>query len=93
MFDSNHIVMDTEILCIRKSKVQKKVDEKGAIQRYHSLKETYLEVVNSSSEEKVYKGTHLKDIITFTKQKNDKVISTHVVDLKVRYEEVKNRSK
>jgi len=97
LFDANHIVMDEEVLRIRESKEQDKMDEKEAIvskaiQRYHSLKEAYLKVVNSSTEEKDYKGAHFKAVIHFKKQKNDKSVPTRVADLKVRYEEVKNRS-
>ena len=97
LFDANHIVMDEEVLCIRESKEQDKMDEKEAIvskaiQRYHSLKEAYLKVVNSSTEEKDFKGTHFKAVIHFKKQKNDKSVPTRVADLKVRYEEVKNTS-
>ena len=96
LFDANHIVMDEEVLRIRESKEQDKMDEKEAtvlkaIQRYRSLKEAYLKVVNSSTEEKDFKGTHFKAVIHFKKQKDDKPVPTRVADLKVRYDEVKNK--
>ena len=56
LFDANHIILDKDVLCLRKSKEQEKIDEKEAtvskaIQRYHLLKEAYLKVVNSSTDE------------------------------------------
>ena len=97
LFDANHIVMDEEVLRIRESKEQDKMDEKEAtvskaIAKYHVLKEAYLKVINSGTEEKKFKGTHFKAVINFKKRKNDKSVPTRVADLKVRHEEVKNRS-
>jgi len=68
LFDANHIILDKDVLCLRKSKEQEKIDEKEAtvskaIQRYHLLKEAYLKVVNSSTDEKEFKGTHFKAVI------------------------------
>ena len=66
--------MDEEVLRIRESKEQDKMDEKEAtvlkaIQRYHLLKEAYLKVVNSSTEDKDFKGTHFKAVIHFPKKR------------------------
>jgi len=47
--------------------------------------------VNSNTEEKDYKGTHFKAVIHFKKQNDDKPVSTRVADLKVRYDEAKNK--
>ena len=63
-----------------------------AIEMYHSVKDAYLKVINLNTEEKDYKGSHLKAIINFRKRKSDKAMAMCVVNLKVRYDEVKNRS-
>jgi len=72
LFDANPIVMNEEVLHIRESKEQDKMDKKEAtilkaIQRYRFLKEAYLRVVTSSTEVKDFKATHFKAVINLKK--------------------------
>ena len=64
---------------------------RNAIDSYNKYKLAYLNVVSSNIEEKDYKCAQFKAIINYLKLKKDEAMPTHVVDLRVRYTEIKAR--
>ena len=97
LFKANHILLDEEVLRIRKGKEKEKADERekvilNAINAYNKNREAYHEVINSNVEEMNYKGAHYKAIINYLKVKKDEKMPTRVADLKVRYDEIKTRT-
>ena len=96
LFRCKHIVLDKDVLDQREAKEQQKDDDKtktvqGQIDKYHLYKKAYNDVQESVLQESEYKGKQFKAVIYWKKRDGDKAVPSKVADLKMRYEETKNR--
>ena len=81
----------------REAKEKEKCDEKtktvlNAIAKYNSYKAEFEKLREKNIQESTYKGMELKVVINWKKREGDKAIPSKVADLKIRYDETKDRS-
>ena len=97
LFKCHHIVLDSEVLMQREAKEKEKCDEKtktvlNAIAKYNSYKAEFEKLREKNIQESTYKGKEFKVVINWKKREGDKAIPSKVSDLKIRYNETKDRS-
>ena len=97
LFESKHIILDSEVLKYREGKEKEKEDEKlktiqNAVQKYNDYKVAYFDLINGATDEKDYKGKHYKIYINWKKRSSDSAIPSKVPLLKLRFQQTKGRT-
>ena len=97
LFNSKHIILDSEVLEYREGKEKEKEDEKlktiqNAVQKYNDYKVAYFDLINGETDEKDYKGKHYKMYINWKKRASDSAVPSKVPLLKLRFQQTKGRN-
>jgi hypothetical protein len=96
LFKTRHVVLDEEVLALREGKDREKAYNeskviRNAIEEYKKRKEYYEAVKNSPKQETDYTVADYKAIIHFKKRKGDVAVPSKAIELKIRYDVVKDR--
>ena len=98
LFNSQHVLLDDEVLEIRRAKDKKKTDSVATvlankIKAYKGYEEKYLTLVSSGKEVAQYSSNDFKIVIQMLKRKEDGAIPTKLEGRKAMYETIIGRPK